>query len=375
MKIGVLTLPLWNNYGGIIQAYALQKILINEGHEVSLIDYHHPIPSSLKLIRNSLVRSFKKNFLKRKDVIFYPNYYQKKIISKYTRDFIGKEINPITKELYNFNDLKELNSEFDAFVVGSDQVWRPIYTPNIENYFFDFVDKDKIKIAYAASFGTDKWEFTMEQYLKCKSLIQDFKAVSVRESSGVFICREKFETKVLKVLDPSMLLDKVDYFNLCEKYQTQKSDGNLFTYILDESEHNLNIIKSVSSILGLKSFKVMPKRFDDQFKSHKEDYFFPPLTKWIKAFEDAEFIIADSFHGCVFSIIFNKPFIAIGNQERGLTRFYSLLEKFQLSDRLILSEADLNDDLINKPIDWNTVNSILEENKKISLQFLKKNFE
>lgn len=373
MKIGTLTLPLWYNYGGIIQAYALQRILSELGHEASLIDFHHPIPSSFQLFRNKLVRGVKRYLLKNGNTVNYPNYYQRKLISKHTLEFIKKEIKPITEKLYSYGDLNEVEIDFDALIVGSDQVWRPNYTPNIENYFLDFTNKTKI--AYAASFGTDLWQYTEQQHIACKSLVQEYRAVSVREKSALSICREKFGVDAVQVLDPTMLLSKKDYLQLCDKYNTPKHNGNLFSYILDESENNKEIINRVSRNLNLNAFRVMPKSFDDDFRKNDEAYVFPPLTLWLKAFDDAEFVVADSFHGCVFAIIFNKPFLAIGNKERGLTRFTSLLEMFHLSDRLILSLDDFNRDLIDKPIDWFSVNSILERNKIISLEFLKTNLE
>ncbi|RXQ97448.1 polysaccharide pyruvyl transferase family protein [Ancylomarina salipaludis] len=373
MKIGTLTLPLWYNYGGIIQAYVLQRILAELGHEASLIDFHHPIPSSFQLFRNKLVRGVKKYLFQNGNTVIYPDYYQRQIISKHTLEFINKEIQPITEKVYSYDELKKIEADFEAFIVGSDQVWRPNYTPNIENYFLDFTDK--IKIAYAASLGTDVWQYSEAQHEICKSLIQKFRAVSVREKSALSICKDKFATEAIQVLDPTMLLTKHDYLELCSKYDTPPNTGNLFTYILDESDRNKTIIDQVSEVLNLQAFRVMPKPFDDQFQKDDAAYVFPPLTQWLKAFDDAEFIVADSFHGCVFAIIFNKPFIAIGNKERGLTRFQSLFEMFHLADRLILSPDDLTEDLINAPIDWLSVNAILDANKNSSLEFLKTNLE
>ena len=373
MKIGTLTLPLWFNYGGIIQAYALQRILADLGHEASLIDFHHPIPSSLQLLRNKMVRGVKKYLFQNGNAVIYPDYHQRKIISKHTLEFIKKEIQPITDKVYSFDELKKIETDFEAFIVGSDQVWRPNYTPNIRNYFLDFTDKTKI--AYAASLGTDVWQYSDDQHETCKSLIQKFRAVSVREKSALSICKDKFGVEAIQVLDPTMLLTQNDYLKLCEKYDTPQNTGNLFTYILDESDRNKEIVNRVSRVLNLKAFRVMPKPFDDHFRKDDAAYVFPPLTQWLKAFDDAEFIVADSFHGCVFAIIFNKPFIAIGNKVRGLTRFQSLLEMFNLSDRLILSPDDLSEYLINTPIDWSSVNAILDTNKNNSLEFLKTNLE
>jgi exopolysaccharide biosynthesis predicted pyruvyltransferase EpsI len=104
-----------------------------------------------------------------------------------------------------------------------------------------------------------------------------------------------------------------------------------------------------------------------------EDYVVPPVEGWIKGFYDAEFVVTDSFHGVIFSIIFNKPFIAIGNEERGISRFTSILKQFDLEHRLIIGYDQLNNDLILENIDFDVINSKLKDLKAKSLLFLKKN--
>ncbi|WP_010136856.1 polysaccharide pyruvyl transferase family protein [Ochrovirga pacifica] len=114
------------------------------------------------------------------------------------------------------------------------------------------------------------------------------------------------------------------------------------------------------------SVNVKSKKSSDSI----EDRIFPTVTSWIRGFVDAKFAIVDSFHGCVFAIIFNKPFIAFGNKERGLTRFTSLLKLFKLEDRLILNSDDLTVEVMNATIDWKIVNRILKENKTVSEEYL-----
>jgi exopolysaccharide biosynthesis predicted pyruvyltransferase EpsI len=96
------------------------------------------------------------------------------------------------------------------------------------------------------------------------------------------------------------------------------------------------------------------------------------VEEWIRGFMDAEFVVTDSFHGTVFSIIFNKPFISIANESRGTTRFTSLLKMFNLENRLIFSPEELNLDKV-KEIDWGNVNEILEQDKERAIFFLKRN--
>jgi len=127
----------------------------------------------------------------------------------------------------------------------------------------------------------------------------------------------------------------------------------------------------------LKAFQVMPKRFignhtREDMKCRIGDFVFPRVTTWLQAFMDAEMTVVDSFHGAVFSIIFNKPFWVIGNEKRGMVRFTSLLKMFHLEDRLV-DEAELDNLDFHKAIDWNEVNSILEEKRRASKELLLEN--
>ena len=371
MKIGILTLPLWNNYGGIIQAYALKKVLNNLGHDVTLIDYHHHIQKK-ELLKRNILRFFKHRILRVKNAPFYPNISENRYISRNTLDFIKKEFPSKTIIIDNNELLKSETAELDAIIVGSDQVWRPNYTPDIANYFLKFATNNQIKIAYAASLGTDKWIFNKDEQNECKSLVKKFEAISVREDSAVGLLKEKLDIDAVQLVDPTMLITAKDYRELMGKYSTKKSEGKIFTYILDQTEDIKNYISKVESELGEKAYEVMPRKFDKNFHKNKSNYVFPSLLQWLRAFEDAEYVIADSFHGCVFSIIFNKPFIAIGNKERGMARFHSLLKLFNLEDRLVFDVNNINQDILKIPIDWDAVNKTLEEQKELSQIFLKK---
>jgi hypothetical protein len=160
--------------------------------------------------------------------------------------------------------------------------------------------------------------------------------------------------------------------SLVEKMNISKSPGNLFIYILDKNEDKSAIVNSVADQFKLDPFSVMPKRsFSEPGRKDINDCVFPPVEEWIRGFLDAEFVITDSFHGTVFSILFNKPFIAIANKNRGLTRFESLLKLFQLENRLVFSSEAFNYDSLEE-IDWQKTNTILKQERERSMQFLKK---
>jgi hypothetical protein len=379
MKIGILTQPLHKNYGGLLQNYALQQVLKGMGHEPETIDngvkrvsFFHRFLSTIKayLLPFFLASRYKKPR-------YSPNTKEIAIIRQNTDYFIKKYISR-TKVLHTskgFENIANTNN-YNAYVVGSDQCWRPKYNDSfLLEMFLSFAEhQPKVKrIAYAASFGTDEWEYSPEMTIKCSALAKKFDLITVREASGVELCRKHLGVDALHVLDPTMLLEKEDYIKLVENENEPQSKGNLFYYILDPNYEKKTLIKDISVENGLTPFTVMPKyqeenRTKEDVKERIEDCVYPSVTSWLRAFMDAKMVIVDSFHGAVFSIIFNKPFWVIANTKRGCARFDSLLELFGLEERMITP-----DDLIdwNKEIDWERVNEIRNKQKILSL----KNFE
>lgn len=370
MKIGILTQPLHSNYGGLLQNYALQQTLVRAGHEVETIDWGGGSGFRAMLYRMK-VQVLHTLLPNRYPLLKYmPNDKEKSIIQRNTHHFINTYINH-TETIHSYEGFvsQAAKGKYDAYVVGSDQCWRPCYNAFLPSMFLDFVqDKQVKRIAYAASFGTDKWEFTPQQTAVCVPLAKKFDMVSVREDSGVKLCKEHLGVDAVHVLDPTMLLTKEEYIQLIEKEKEPKSNGTLFNYILDPDAKKSVFIQKVAKAKGLKAFQVLPKcqtetRTKEDVKNRIGDCVFPGVTTWLRAFMDADMTIVDSFHGMVFSIIFNKPFWAIGNVSRGMSRFISLLKMFHLEDRLL--DADNLDDVdFSKPIDWTMVNGILEEKRR-----------
>ena len=375
MKIGILTLPLHTNYGGILQAYALQTVLERMGHEVVVFDTPNkmPLPPLWKLPLSFVKRTLLKS-MGRIDRIFIERYNNsvQPIITKEIQPFIDEKIH--RKVFANFSKIGA--REFDAIVVGSDQVWRSIYfVPMwlgfpIENAYLSFTKGWNLKrISYAASFGTDKWEYNEEQTLHSREALQMFDAVSVREENGVKLCKQYFDVDALHVLDPTMLLDVNDYIELFKQKQTPKSKGNLLNYVLDETDEIESLIKKVASMKKMVPFAVNNPYEGDNTKPLNQRIK-PSVEAWLRGFYDADFVITDSFHACVFSIIFKKQFIVIGNKERGMARFESLLKMFGLEERLVDEKVDVNN---LYPIDYDKVYNLYGQLKERSLHFLSEN--
>jgi len=377
MKIAILTQPLKSNYGGLLQAYALQKVLKEMGHEVLTLDIDIK-PTFYKDFRSTIGRIVRKYIFHQKNINnilpVRPSKSEYKIISQHTQKFIKNNIET-TEKLQSIKKISILkNYNFDAFIVGSDQVWRPCYSPGITAFYLDFLGNDKItkRIAYAASFGVDNWEYDEVLTKNCKCLAQKFDAISVRENSGVQLCKKYLDVNATHVLDPTMLLNQEDYISLINKDNTNKSN-TLMVYVLDKSEEKEYMVQKISKLLDLSINTIMPiKKYSKKSRKNINDCIFPPVSNWLKGFIDAEYVITDSFHGTVFAIIFNKPFITIGNNSRGLSRFTSLLKIFGLESRLILSSDNLTKELIEAPIDFKKVNVIKERQKQIAINFLTK---
>ncbi|WP_420935760.1 polysaccharide pyruvyl transferase family protein [Alteromonas sp. A081] len=377
--IATMTLPLHNNYGGLLQAFALQHVIQELGHETKLIRNdlrHYPL---WKKRFHFLKHCIKKVVFK--TPILVPDFTtkeQKKIIAKNSESFIEKNINTtsLVKNVFSFNDIKNYN--FDGFVVGSDQVWRTDYSANIVNYFFEFLDSkpNMTRVSYAASFGIDEWTFSDEETQKCKKLISNFHSVSVREESAVELCKIHLAIDAERVLDPTFLVQTGVYRELVDKANLQSPEGKIFSYVLDRSDSNKKIEREASQKLNTKHFTIMPRKDLENLNSENIDEFvYPAVENWINGFIQADYVITDSFHGTVFAILFNKKFISIGNRRRGLSRFVSILSLFGLESRLVTDYNDFSVDKLTNDIDWNYINKILSIEQEHSKQFLKNSLD
>lgn len=371
-KIAILTQPLSTNYGGILQAYALQIILKQMKHKVVTINRKPNSYSQIKLtlsrIKNKILNKIKGNdkfLFSAKDMQFIAQHSTKFIKNNIS---LTELIDDDSKLIKHFD-----KNKYDAVVVGSDQTWRPKYSPNIFNFYLDFLkDKETKRIAYASSFGVDNWEYTFEETEKCKMLLQKFNAVSVREKSGINLCKQHLNSAAELVLDPTMLLDKQHYIKLFKSKNIEKAEGKLYTYVLDRNIEKNQIIEKVVKELNISEFKNQPiESLMTPNGNSLEDYIYPPVEGWIKGFYDAEFIITDSFHGTIFSILFNKPFISVPNKERGVDRFTSILKQLGLEHRMVFNSEHITDVLLKEKINFNDVNVKLENLRVRSLNFLK----
>lgn len=368
MRIGILTLPFNNNYGGYLQAYALMTVLKRMGYEPTMImRRHNKKKNSFFFYLKYAVKGIIKSILKLRQ---YPLIYEEERVfknqGKMMLSFVNKNVFPQSPYIYTTEKLKDYcNGRFDAFIVGSDQVWRPDYVNGVlYNLFLDFTKGWNVKrIAYAASFGTDYPVYNNEQSKICGELTKNFDAISLRESSGINVFKKLGWSygNIETVLDPTMILYKTDYLSLLPKGKT-KFRNSILSYVLDANNVIGDICEKISKYTGKQLYT-----FDIRQRIK------PSIEDWLLAFRDCDFVITDSFHGTVFSIIFNKPFLVIVNKERGADRFYNLLRTYKLENRIVNTSQDNIDDILKKDIDWKIVNDIINKNRMKSLDFLKKN--
>ena len=313
MRIVIRTLPLRNNYGGVLQNYALQKVLQKQHHTVETLDAGlEPCPwwiYCLSWLKTGLL------FFTKKRRPFARIKKPDKMLEHFEL-FVNSNLK-IIKIAGNKGKKRKSIAEADAIVVGSDQVWRPKYSNNIYEAFLRDVKKKSIKrIAYAVSFGVDEWEYTAKQTRACSALAKKFDSISVREESGVRLCKEHLGVDAAWVLDPTLLLDKSDYLDLC-KDVPESSKNYLAAYVLGMNEALKKECEEKAKERGL-----VLKVFSADSNASLT------IPEWLAMFRDASYIVTDSFHGTAFSILFEKEFKCIYNETRGVARFESLLNLY-----------------------------------------------
>ena len=361
MRIAILSLNPRHNYGGILQSYALKKVLEEMGHEVQVICNERklhvfgfkqivrwPYRALLKLTLKKDVRIFRELYVNRENSVRFQN----------TDRFIDKYLNP--KFIRSYKEIKE--NEFDVFIVGSDQVWRPKYMGTcILDAYLNFARNWNIKrIAYAASFGVNEWEYEEGETKKCAQLLKNFDAVSVREVSGVELCKEHFGVDVIQLCDPTLLLSPEDYISLIPGFQ-HLNTGILLVYNLYRDFDFDLLVDRLSKEKGLVPHYILNREA------------MAPVEMWIQSFMDADFVLTDSFHGCIFSLIFRKPFLVFGNNKGGISRIESLLSTFGQTQRLVMSANDYNEGC-NAP-SYKNIDEVMKQLHNSSFQFLKDSLE
>lgn len=374
-KIGIITILHVNNYGAELQAFSLQYKLKQMGYDSEIINYLFYKNPKFKSSKKS--QPFIKLTLKQKAKEFLYPYYKKinTLPYKKQKDHRDKKFQDFhdeytdqTKEITTIDELYSTSFDYDIYIVGSDQVWNPGTNTNIEPYFLTFAPKDKLKIAFASSFGVDKIDLGYKN--KYKSLLNNLDFIGVREQSGVNIVDSLTEKQATLVLDPTFLLDKEEWLSFSTKTELKKP--YLLMYVLTDSDYMTNIAKTIAKEKKLQIVRICKNAFVEDKSADVINIIDAGPKEYLGLFSKASFVLTTSFHGTCFSLNFNIPFYTILKKNKvNNSRQIDLLEYLGIGER-ILFVGDKIKDVKKLDINYSLVNEKLELKKEISINFLKK---
>ena len=343
--VGVIGYWYATNYGSVITYYSLYKAIEDLGYKTVIID-----------------RPDKMNDGEPQTV--------------FSRRFMNKFAN--VSESYRGNEMSKYDELCDKFVIGSDQVWT-VHAIRLTGYrfFLDFVSDNKTKVSYACSFGQDYFGGLPETRKNVSYLLSRFDGVSVRENTGVEVCKREFNIDADQMIDPIFLKNKEFYEEIAEHSSMKLDEPYVLSYILDPDEDKKKMLLHTEKKMNKKLINILDGRYNT-FEANNKKLNLPNTLKdvdeeqWVKLFSKADYVITDSHHGFAMAVLFNKPVICIMNKERGGSRFTSLLGWLGMLDRLVDKTDDLSKkEYLFEPYDYSSVNSVIEEKRQESLAWLK----
>lgn len=372
-----------NNYGTSLQAYATVKVLQDYGYDVRIIRYnkHRSLIKTVFALPNYLRSGGKSEFKIRinkiiKSVFLKEFKKNNEIRNKAVEDFKNSIFEPLCDYYDGYEELCKGSLNYDICMVGSDQLWHPMgFASGFYNLMF--VDDKVPKISYASSFGVSK--IPLHQIEGTKHYLERFNWISVREQRGVEIVRELTNIKADFVCDPTMLLTKEEWLNFAKPSTFTIKEPYIFCYYLGEREEIRKYAKELSHKTG---YKIVMMRHVDKYISMDDTFGdYAPYNvsprDFVKLLNEADYVLTDSFHGTIFSIMLEKKFLTfyrVRPTSAGSThsRIDSLLGKFNLNNRLFKSDVYAE---IIRQIDYNVVRGKVIDFRNESLHLLKANIE
>lgn len=370
-KIGILTLNGNFNYGNRLQNYALQEVLKGLELQCETIINETYIDKKIKLSKSDKYKRFKNKNLREKALIIYNKINIKihkkeienleksrtEIFKKFSNDFINE-----TQYTISLNNIpKDLNEKFDYFISGSDQVWNPNDPMVSEINFMTFAENKK-KVTYAPSFGVASLSNkNKEEY---KRWLDGIDNITVREKEGAKIIKELTGKDAIVVVDPTMLIVSEKWLSISKVHVSKPKKKYLLTYFLGEvSKETKKRIRKIANSNNLQLVNLATLK--------DKKYYVSGPSEFIDYINDAELFMTDSFHGCVFSVLLETPFIVCdrvgqGNNKMN-SRIETFLEKFELQSRKFDEVTD------NSIFEKKYVHAykILEQERKKSMDFLR----
>lgn len=336
-----------SNYGSLLNGYAMYRVLKDYGKEVLMLQKPGATENDEEIKTGHNVEFVKK-------------YYD------------PEDISPVLP----YTRLEELNDICDCFCAGSDQIWN--YNLSFhENLYLPFVKPEKKLISFSTSFGHKRDKTPDEAKPRIKEYFQRYNAISVREQFDVDILKSNYGVKSTLLFEPVFCIDKTYYNKLAANAKFHEEEPYLLTYILDPTPEKREAILYYGEKSGLKVVNML-NGVKEVWQKNKERLNLPNVIEnveaedFLKAFMHASYVITDSFHGSAFSIIFNKPFLAIGNYGRGYERFVDLLGRLELLDRLIEDPKNIPlDENYLKPLSYVKTNKIIERESRRTVNWIK----
>jgi polysaccharide pyruvyl transferase WcaK-like protein len=325
--VGIVTF-LYTNYGALLQAYALQRYLKNENVEVLNIYFKtkwHQNDERVFKLYGSFKSKISQLFF---TVIRYRGLYNR----KHRTDLFRNKYFNLSTTYRTIEDFVFGPPEVDIYISGSDQVFNP-YGDYRDVFYLNFDKRSSKKIAYSASFGIN--EFTEEVTRIVLPLVQDFDAISCREKDGADYLRTILGKEAYWVVDPTFLLTAQEWEKVC--ILPKLKSKYIFVYALADEKSLIEIAKRIKKKTGFKIICVRGNTRD--FISADKCIYGSGPAEFIGLIRNAEYVITDSYHGTIFSIIFNKAFYTFISRPKVASRIYSLINLLQSSDRIITKDS------------------------------------
>ena len=378
MKIGILTTFRQPNWGSVLQAYALQKVIDDLGYKAELIDYIYPNEFHWKrgcMWGKPKVRSLK-NFLK---------YTKTKIVCTLglrawpmmhlLNGFIEQNLK-VSETYYSYKHLHEASPYYDIYVSGSDQIWNPNTMYGDMSYMFDFVAANSKKISYASSFSCK----TIPEEVKNKyyKLLKTYNAISVRENNGKRIIHDLLRQDAKVVLDPTLLLNKNEWKQVARGAKKTKLPEQyilcyMLAYTFDADEPMGKLLSNIQKKYKMPviALRQIPKNFrGNEYRLPKS--YNKGVCEFLYLIDNASIIVSSSFHGTAFALNYGKPLVALAANNDD-DRVETIMNSLNLSDHLcMLGKEDEEYDVY---YDYEREQQLLEQQRKESIQFLVDNLK
>lgn len=350
-KVGILNFQYsTHNYGAVLQAAALEHICRQLGHEAAHLDFKAKAKkATFKGRAGQLLRLLG---LRKKPK---PQVTNEEAFERFRQHFINR-----TKRIKSPKGFRAISQDFDATLVGSDQVWRPEFAKDTIAFFLGYVPEGVDRIAYAASFGTATWEAEGDMVLteKVRQELQKFKAISCREETGVEICKDVFGVGAVHVLDPLLLVEDCFFQQIVSK-STVKPGARVVYYKLDTTPEFHEDMKMVSAETGSDAVNIYLK--ESSIREYRE------VPDWLALVLNSDVVVTDSFHCICLALRFGKEVIYCPNYKRGQTRLDSLFNKLDIKVEPLALELKTPMFKLSR---LSEIDVILESERAQSMKFL-----